>query len=440
MKKIVFFLVVLVLATSIALVACNKTKVFELTQEALTIAVGDTAKLPVKIEGYDDVTITSSDTNVVTVDGEYITGVDYGEATVNITADGVTLSVAVTVIISYNQNYLQVTFSIPAPANNTDVSDFSKVISKKYYTSVTQNKDGSASSDVPNPAIPNGYAFSGWCINQDCTVKATFPYELTTNNVNFYGKWIIRDGTQENDPNIQLKYTDLNPSEKTATIQGFLYPSVPYETIVIPSTATIDNVQYTVTKIADGAFCDHKYLKTVYMPSIANIGDEAFKNCTSLNTVTIDHLVLKSVGKQAFFDSGLEYFKSTKVASDADWVIESFGTDAFYNTKYIDTKTRAISHVTFPGEDSATILYHGYLHGDTLVAYDYEHLSNTMYYSPGYAGAITFYNYPITKIACTFPPEHNVKIILLGYDTPTAEDLKNKFVAAGIKEENVEIR
>ena len=60
----------------------------------------------------------------------------------------------------------------------------------------------------------------------------------------------------------------------------------------IPSTATSDGKEYSVTSIRDGAFADCNNLKTVKLPdSIIAIGAGAFANCSQLTTVNFGNSV-----------------------------------------------------------------------------------------------------------------------------------------------------
>lgn len=71
----------------------------------------------------------------------------------------------------------------------------------------------------------------------------------------------------------------------------------------IPATITVDNVEYKVTEIADGAFKGNKSLKKVTIGSnVEKIGKKTFYKCKNLKNITISSksLTKKSVGKNAF--------------------------------------------------------------------------------------------------------------------------------------------
>lgn len=68
----------------------------------------------------------------------------------------------------------------------------------------------------------------------------------------------------------------------------------------IPSTATSDGKEYSVTSIGTSAFAGHEELNTVTLPdSIVSIGAGAFSSCTQLDSVTIPSSV-QTIGHNAF--------------------------------------------------------------------------------------------------------------------------------------------
>ena len=70
--------------------------------------------------------------------------------------------------------------------------------------------------------------------------------------------------------------------------------------IVIPTTVTYEDVEYTVTSVKDGAFKWCESLNSVVIPnSVKTIGESAFYNCTTLKNITIGSGVT-SIGEEAF--------------------------------------------------------------------------------------------------------------------------------------------
>ncbi|MCR5343097.1 MAG: family 43 glycosylhydrolase [Butyrivibrio sp.] len=71
----------------------------------------------------------------------------------------------------------------------------------------------------------------------------------------------------------------------------------------IPATITIDDKEYKVTELADGAFKNNTNLKKVTIgANVEKIGKKAFYKCKNLKKLTIDtkKLTKKNVGKNAF--------------------------------------------------------------------------------------------------------------------------------------------
>ena len=70
--------------------------------------------------------------------------------------------------------------------------------------------------------------------------------------------------------------------------------------IVIPASVTYEEVNYNVTKIGDDAFRGCSKITSVTIPnSVTSIGEQAFKECSSLTSVTIPNSVT-SIGGSAF--------------------------------------------------------------------------------------------------------------------------------------------
>ena len=102
--------------------------------------------------------------------------------------------------------------------------------------------------------------------------------------------------TEEVDGNTYT-YTPLDDS--TVELTGF-DPKATAANVEIPSTATSDGKEYSVTSIGTSAFTYHVELNTVTLPnSIVSIGAGAFSSCTDLDSVTIPSRV-QMIGHSAF--------------------------------------------------------------------------------------------------------------------------------------------
>lgn len=137
-----------------------------------------------------------------------------------------------------------------------------------------------------------------------------------------------------------MAYTDgpyqfiLN-ADDTATITKYTGTE---NRITIPAQVTQDLHTYSVTKIGDRVFYNHRYVLTsVQIPdTVTEIGDNAFYRCTSLESVTIQDnkpSCVKKIGRQAF----MRCSALTDIPI-LDSVTE-IGPEAFYYCNKLDTVT-----------------------------------------------------------------------------------------------------
>lgn len=102
--------------------------------------------------------------------------------------------------------------------------------------------------------------------------------------------------TEEVDGNT---YTYMPLNESTVELTKFSTTAA-VANVEIPSTATSDGKEYSVTSIGDGAFEHCENLKTVILPdSITSIEAGAFAYCFQLTTVNLGNSV-RSIGENAF--------------------------------------------------------------------------------------------------------------------------------------------
>lgn len=103
---------------------------------------------------------------------------------------------------------------------------------------------------------------------------------------------------------------ECNVATKTATlIKGEqLFGDVEIKNLIVISDATTTNL-YTVNKIAAGALANNPALLSVTVPNtILEIGDEAFKDCTSLAEVTLTYGI-RYIGARAFVNTIIREIK-----------------------------------------------------------------------------------------------------------------------------------
>ncbi len=97
-------------------------------------------------------------------------------------------------------------------------------------------------------------------------------------------------------------YYNLIPKGKAAEVAGI--PNDYSGEVVIPSSVTYNDVEYSVTRIGGSAFWGCSSLSSVTIPnSVTSIGGSAFSRCSSLSSVTIPNSVT-SIGNSAFYGCG----------------------------------------------------------------------------------------------------------------------------------------
>ena len=126
-------------------------------------------------------------------------------------------------------------------------------------------------SITPEPApTKDGYTFSGW---------SDIPETMPANDVVVTGSFSaieIKEDTGE--------FTATSGS--TVELSNDNNVSGEYE---IPETVTHDGVTYTVTSIGNEAFKDNTSLTDVTIPStIISIGEDAFAGCSNLKSITVN--------------------------------------------------------------------------------------------------------------------------------------------------------
>ncbi len=98
---------------------------------------------------------------------------------------------------------------------------------------------------------------------------------------------------------LEYRVTSSSAKKKTVDCSGFAGKGV--SSVKIPSTVKINSYTFKVTGVAKNAFAKKKNIKSVTLGSnITSVGQGAFQNCKSLNSVQIKGKSLKKVGKNAF--------------------------------------------------------------------------------------------------------------------------------------------
>ena len=147
-------------------------------------------------------------------------------------------------------------------------------------------------SDVP---IREGHTFYGWSkISVGAAKYKTGDQVELTDDLTLYAIW------EDTTPYVSgLKYSITDEDKRQAELSGY-EEDKPKGTLNIPATVTINGTEYSVTSIGNDAFWDCSSLQSVTIPnSVTSIGNDAFENCSSLQSVTIPNSVT-SIGNYAF--------------------------------------------------------------------------------------------------------------------------------------------
>lgn len=166
------------------------------------------------------------------------------------------------------------------------------------------------------------------------------------------------EGTKLSVPGKKEKYTVINSGKIDAEDDDpacVVYEGNPKSTadkVTIPDTIVVDEVEYRVISIANGAFKNNKKLTSIIIgENVMKIGDSAFEGCTSLKTVSFKRgTELKNIGKKAFY-------KCTSLAKIIiPQTVETIQDSAFDGCKKLTTVTfqsgselRSIGQKAFAG-------------------------------------------------------------------------------------------
>jgi len=149
---------------------------------------------------------------------------------------------------------------------------------------------------------------------------------------------------------------DFDSSTKTASVTycgtyGSDYANEYTGNVVIPSSVTYNGITYSVTSIGNSAFRNCSSLTSVTIPkSVTSIERSAFENCSSLTSVTIPNSVT-SIGDYAFYRcSSLPIENNLRYADT--YLVEAV--DKTLSTYSIKEGTKWIGYLAFGGCSSLT--------------------------------------------------------------------------------------
>ena len=132
-------------------------------------------------------------------------------------------------------------------------------------------------------------------------------------------------------------YYNLNSDTKTAEVVKYISKKYSGD-FVIPSSVTVEGINYKVTSIAASAFAGCSDLTSITIPnSVTTIGKKAFSGCTALTSVTVPDGVT-SIGDMAFYYC--TSLTSLTIGKNVETIYhETFG---FCNLKKVDINSSAI--------------------------------------------------------------------------------------------------
>ncbi len=206
------------------------------------------------------------------------------------------------------------------------------IIPTIYRLSLNANYQGGALTmvDVPisgptttytltqnDEPIRTDYIFVGWSKSSTGYVEyKTGDQVILTGNLTLYAIW--SNSVTYN----SLKYEITGAGKKQVKVSWYIGEK-PSGTLNIPATVPINGTEYSVTIIGNNAFFDCSSLQSVTIPeSVTSIGDHAFSDCSSLQSVTIPNSVT-SIGDFAF--SGCSSLQSVTIPNS----VTSIGNNAF---------------------------------------------------------------------------------------------------------------
>ena len=137
--------------------------------------------------------------------------------------------------------------------------------------------------------------------------------------------------SEDTEESFSLNYTIINENPRQVKVSG--YEGDEPQTLNIPATAIINGISYSVTSIGDDAFKDCSSLKSVTIPnSVTSIGYRAFAYCENLASVIIPNSVT-SIGNRAF--AYCEKLASVTISIN----VMSIGDDTFRECKNLASIT-----------------------------------------------------------------------------------------------------
>ena len=293
--------------------------------QELTLLVGSTDKLTATVspENVTDKTVTWTSDNeaVVIVDADgSVTAISVGVAYISATCGNATATCKVTVnpvtasALTINAQKLTLlvgaTDKLIATVSPENVTDKTITWTSDNEAVVSVDTDGTVT------AISVGVAYiSATCGNASATCKIIVNPEPSVSDFTYtyLGQTIT--------------YSVTNSTDRICSVKGHNNSS---GTLVLPEHPLDNNGnEYTLTSIGEDAFCECSGLNSIEIPnSVTSIGDHAFIFCTGLTSVSIPNSVT-SIGYATF--ANCSALTSITIPS----TVTSIGEYAFYGCKWL---------------------------------------------------------------------------------------------------------
>jgi alpha-L-fucosidase len=283
-----------------------------------------------------NVTFTSSDTTVATVDENGLVrgvpGALNKTATITVTTEDGNKTAECQVTVTFkNEN--------PAEEKleelNGALKELEAVITagKGNYTDETWNKLVKAYNSAKAVDEKTDLAVIAQCLKDLQDAKATLQVKQPDPTpVNPDPTPVNPNPTPVNPVKIEVNkiydsgnyyYKVTSVSEKTAQVTGLKKKDI--TKIVIYNTVTLGGQKFNVTSVAPSAFKGNKKITSVTVKKgIQDIGANAFASCPKLKKVTIKSTTLKNIGAKAFYNC--KKLKSVVIKSK---VLKKIGKNAF---------------------------------------------------------------------------------------------------------------
>lgn len=300
-------LIIIILIILITLVACQKDKdSFAFAAEEIHLAIDEIVKLEIiAFPAERSYTLTSSNSAIVKIDGEFIIALREGIATVTGASGDFSDTIRVVVTSSAIKNPHQTYYAVTFMSARGVMPTVQYVLYGNYATR-------------PNaPDNAEGYVFSDWYGDTNFTTLFDFENTPITKNTYIYANWDI------DYDNIEFAYHQYGGD---IYISGFFYEDIEYSEVEFP--AFVDETIY-IKGLKDEVFQNNQFLEKITIPStyeyigksafsgaaklkdviftsepgnITKIEDRVFENCISLESINLPDSIIE-IGEFAFFNT-----------------------------------------------------------------------------------------------------------------------------------------